>query len=355
MAKSRRGHSKKHIGLPPGTLVYTGEKKVEKPSITVLDYDEAHCREITAKDAPDCRAFLAKDTVSWINVTGLHDTDLLQRFGDVFSLHPLLLEGIVNTGQRPKMEDYGDYLFNLLKMIYRNPDSAELVTEQVSMILGSKFLLSFQEVEGDVFGVIRERIRTAGGRIRKARADYLAYCLIDAIVDNYFLILEEVGDRTENLQEQVLDRGDPTTLPEIHALKREMIFLRKSTWPLRELVSAMEKSESPLIQRTTIPYLRDVYEHTIQVIDGVESTRDSLSGALDIYMTTVSNRMNEVMKVLTIIATIFIPLTFIAGVYGMNFQHMPELKWRCGYAAVWLLMLAVAFGMYVFFRRRKWL
>jgi len=349
-----RRHTRK-AGLPPGTLVHVGEKRVEKAAISVIDYNEAEVHERAVASPADCRQYLTRDSVTWINVTGLHDTDLLEKAGDVFGIHSLVLEDILNTGQRPRLEDHGDYLFVVVKMLYRRAGNGEIVAEQVSLILGKNYVLSFQEIEGDVFDIIRDRIRTAKGRIRKMGCDYLAYSLLDAIVDNYFVVLEDLGDQIEALQDRVLERPDPGTLQDMHKLKREMVFMRKNLWPLRELVGGLDKSESDLVSDSLSPYLRDVYEHTIHVIDNVELLRDMLSGSLDTYMTTVSNRMNEVMKVLTVIATIFIPLTFIVGVYGMNFEHMPELKWRFGYAAVWLVMILMGIGMLAFFKRKKWM
>ena len=353
MAKLMKRHSKK-AGLPPGTLVYVGEKRVETAAISVIDYNEAEFNEGVVAKPSDCRQYLTRDSVTWINVTGLQDTGLLEKIGGVFSIHSLVLEDILNTGQRPKLQDHDDYLFMTLKMLYRGQGNGEIVAEQVSLILGRNYVLTFQEIEGDVFDIIRDRIRTAKGRIRKMGCDYLAYSLLDAIVDNYFFVLEDLGDKIESVQEKAIERPDPETLQHIHKLKREMVFMRKNLWPLRELVGGLDKSESELVGNALKPYLRDVYEHTMQVIDNVELLRDTLSGSLDTYVTMVSNRMNEVMKVLTVIATIFIPLTFIAGVYGMNFEHMPELKWRLGYAAVWGVMICAGIGMAIFFKRRKW-
>jgi magnesium transporter len=354
MPKLMRRRSKM-VGLPPGTLIHLGEQRVETPTISVIDYNEGEVHERVVATPADCRQYFKKDSVTWINVVGLHNTDLLQQMGDVFNIHPLVLEDIGNTGHRPKLEDHDDFLFMIIKMIYRRPDSGEIVSEQVSVILGGNYVLSFQEIEGDVFGIVRDRIRTAKGRIRQKACDYLAYSLLDAIVDNYFGVLEDLGDQIEDVQEKVLQRVDPHLLHNIHRLKREAVFMRKNLWPLREMLGELEKTESDLVDDTLGPYLRDVYEHTIQVIDNVELLRDMLSGSLDTYMTMVSNRMNEVMKVLTIIATVFIPLTFIAGIYGMNFEHMPELKWPFGYGAVWLVMIVVAAGMAFYFKRKKWL
>ena len=341
-------------GLPPGSPVFLGNKRVESVTITVIDYRDGEMRETSIETPEACQGYLHTGSVTWINVVGLHDTDTLGRIGTVFDIHPLVLEDILNTGQRPKIEDHGDHLFCVVKMLYRGPTDGTIVSEQVSLLLGRGYLITFQEMEGDVFGLIRERIRGGKGRIRTMGCDYLAYSLLDAIVDNYFVVLEDVGDKIEELQETVLNNPSPYAVQAIHNLKREMIFMRKNLWPLRELVSGLDRSESVLITKELAPYLRDLYEHTFQVIDTVETWRDMLSGALDIYMTSVSNRMNEVMKVLTVIATIFIPLTFVAGVYGMNFKHMPELEWPLGYPGVMLIMLVIGLGMAAFFKRKKW-
>jgi magnesium transporter len=342
-------------GLPPGTLVHIGEQKAEEARITAIVYDEARFQEQEIKTVEECFLFKDKPTVTWINVDGIHEVEVLELLGECFGLHPLVLEDILNTDQRPKLEEFGDYIFVVLKTFSYNDQSDELEPEQISLILGPSFVLSFQEREGDVFNPIRERIRNGKGRIRKMGADYLAYCLLDSIVDHYFVVLEQVGEEVEFLEEELVTNPTPETLQTIHNLKRDMIFLRKSVWPLREVIGALERGELSLIRESTEIYLRDVYDHTIQVVDTIETFRDMISGMLDIYLSSVSNRMNEVMKVLTIIATIFIPLTLIAGIYGMNFQYMPELGWRWGYPMVWLVMLVIGVLMLVYFRRKKWL
>ena len=304
----------------------------------------------------DCFPYKNKSTVTWINIDGIHRVDIIESIGKHFGVHSLVLEDILNTGQRPKMDNYGDYLFIVLKMIYCNGKESEIVAEQISLILGSNFVISFQEeTEKDVFNPVRERIRSGCGRIRKMGPDYLAYALMDAIVDNYFAVLESLGEQIELLQEELIADPRPETLQAINHLKREMIFLRKSVWPLREVVSGLERGESPLIKSETGIFLRDLYDHTIQTMDTLETCRDMLSGMLDIYLSSISNRMNAVMKVLTIIATIFIPLTFIVGIYGMNFKYMPELEWRWSYPLVLLVMAAIAVSMLIYFRRKKWL
>ena len=345
----------KKRGLPPGTLVHIGEKKIEQVKIRVIDYDEAQLQEKEAKTIEECFPFRNLPTVTWVNIDGLHDIEVMEKIGKHFGLHPLALEDILNTDQRPKIEDFDDYIFVVLKMLCFDEDQEEVRAEQISIILGPNFVLSFQEKVGDIFDPLRERIRNAKGRVRKMGPDYLAYALMDAIVDNYFTVLEKLGEKIESMEEELVTNPTPETLQTMHNLKREMIFLRKSVWPLREVVSRLERGESKLIKDSTEIYLRDVYDHTIQVIDTIETFRDMLSGMLDIYLSSVSNRMNQVMKVLTIIATIFIPLTFIAGIYGMNFEFMPELRWRWAYFTVLFAMVIVGIAMVAYFRRKRWL
>jgi magnesium transporter len=323
--------------------------------ITCIDYYGDYFQEKQVETVDEVVPFSNTSTSTWINVDGIHQLDAIEKIGKQFNIHPLVLEDIMNTGQRPKMEDFGDYLFIVLKMLHYDEKEDETKTEQVSLVLSSKCVLSFQEDEGDVFDPIRERIRTDRGRIRKMGVDYLAYSLIDAIVDNYFMVLEKIGEKIEDIEDELVKNPTPAVLRTIHRFKRELIFLRKSVWPLREVISRLERWESPLIDKSIDIYLRDVYDHTIQVIDALETFRDMLSGMLDIYLSSVSNRMNEVMKVLTIIATIFIPLTLVAGIYGMNFKYMPELESPWGYPMVYVVMLAVSGVMMVYFRRKRWL
>ncbi len=349
-----RTHRKK-IGAAPGTLIHVGDRKVDTTKISVIEYDAEHLTEkIVAhvEERQDCKT---GPRVCWVDIDGIHQVDILEKCGAVFGLHPLVLEDILNTGHRPKFEEHDDFLFLVLKMLTLPEGAAEIQIEQVSLIVGRNFLVSFQELERDLFDGVRERLRGNRGKIRKQGADYLAYALIDAIVDGHFLILEKIGDDIEKLEDELLGRPSPETLHKIHNLKREMILLRKSVWPLRELIGNLQRSESPLIAESTGIFFRDVYDHTIQIIDTVETFRDMLSGMLDLYLSSLSNRMNEIMKVLTIIATIFIPLTFFAGVYGMNFDYLPELRWRWGYGAFWGLSIVCALGMVRFFRGKKWL
>jgi len=345
----------KKAGLPPGTLIHVGNKRDEKIKITIVDYNEEQFQEKEVKTIKECFPYKEKPTVTWINIDGVHEVKMIEELGKNYNFHPLILEDIVDTDQRPKIKDFGDYIFLILKMYYCDKDNNEIKIEQVSLIFGENYVISFQEREGDVFDSIRERIRNNIGRIRKTRADYLIYALMDAIIDNYFTILEKLGEETEDLESKVIKNPVPANLQIIYRLKSELIFLRKSVWPLREVISILEKGESALIDKSTNIYLRDIYGHTIQVMDTVETLRDVISGTLEVYLSSVSNRMNEIMKVLTIIATIFIPLTFIAGIYGMNFQYMPELKWFWGYPLVLLVMLIIGIVMVKFFRKRKWM
>lgn len=341
-------------GLPPGTLIHVGKKKMEKVRISVIDYDGKNLLEKNDISIDECLPLVDSESVTWINIDGLHDPEVIEKIGAAFNVHPLLLEDIMNTEQRPKAEDFGKYMYLALKMVYVD-NKHRICVEQISIILGDTYVISFQERTGDVFDSIRQRLRNNKGRIRKLKSDYLTYSLIDSIIDSYFTILENIGEVVEGLEEEVVDQPSKDTLQNIHMLKRNMLYLRKSVWPLREVISSMQRSESDLIDENTGYYLRDIYDHTIQVIDTLESFRDMVSGMLDIYLSSISNKMNEVMKVLTIIATIFIPLTFIAGIYGMNFAFMPELQWKWGYFVTLGVMLVVCIGMLIYFRRKKWI
>ncbi len=353
LQQKKRSHK---TGLPPGALVHIGEKWSERARISVLQYNEETLQEKELADLRELPAAADKSQTTWLHVDGLHDTAILEQLGNMYNLHPLILEDILNTDHRPKMEDMGPYIFVVLKTFAADAPSGEVIRpEQVSLVFGSNFVLSLAEKESNLLAPIRQRIRQGKGKIRKAGADYLAHAILDALVDSYFSVLESLGEEIDACEEKMSIRPSPVVLKHIHNLKRNMIILRKSVWPLREAVAALERSESPLIDASANIYFRDVYDHTIQVMDTIESFRDNLSGILDIYLSGISYRMNEIMKVLTIIATIFIPLTFLAGVYGMNFDYMPELRWRWGYFTVWGVMIAIALVMLKLFRKNKWL
>lgn len=353
MKKLTKKKSKK-IGLPPGTLVHIGEKKTDKARITIIDYNEAQFQEKEVQTIEECFPFKDKPTVTWINIDSIHQVEIIEKIGKHFDLHPLVLEDIVNTEQRPKMEDFEDYIFIVLKIPYYDEKDNEVKVEQISLILGPNFVVSFQEIEKDLFNPIRERLRNVKPRIRKFGADYLAYTLIDVIVDNYFLIMENLEKKIEDIEEKLVTNPTSETLQAIHSLKREMIFLRGSVWPLREVIGSLERGESSLIRETTEIYFRDVYDHTIRVIDSIETFREMITGMLDVYLSSVSNKLNKIMMLLTIIGTIFIPLTFITGIYGMNFRYMPELYWRWGYLVVLLIMFGIGVSMLIYFKRKKW-
>ena len=352
MKSSHQKRSKK-AGLSPGSLIHVGKQYAEKSKITLIRYNENIFVEKEIASTADLISEKQKEGIAWINIDGL-DANLIEDVGGIYGLHPLIQEDILNTDQRPKIEDFGDYIYIVFKN-FHNQDNGNLPSEQLSIILGNNFVLSFTERQTALFEPIRERLRSNKGRIRKAGADNLAHAIMDNVVDNYFFVLEEMEERIEYLEDELLTQTTPANLQSIHTLKRKLIVLRKSLWPLREAVSALERSESPLITGSTHIYFKDIFDHVIAIIDTVETFRDMLSGMLDIYLSAVSNRLNTVMKVLTIIATIFMPLTFMAGVYGMNFKNMPELEWRFGYFGVLGIMLGIAIGMLFYFKKKKWL
>jgi magnesium transporter len=328
---------------------------MEKPKITIIDYSSSTLEERIVETIEECTVYLDKPTMTWINIDGLHEVNFIEQIGQCFHIHPLTLESILNTTQRPKIEYFPNYIYIALKMISWDEKEQETTIEHISLILMQNMVLSFQEREGDVFNSVRERIRNRNGKIRQSSVDYLIYALLDTIVDQYFVILEKLGEKTELLEDVLINQPSPQNLQVIHQTKRNLIYLRNAVWPLREVINKLEKEETALIQEGTKLFLRDVYDHTIQVIETIEALRDMVSGLLDIYLSSVSNKMNEVMKVLTIIATIFIPLTFLAGIYGMNFHYMPELSWKWGYPITLLAMFLVGLGMYFFFKKKKWL
>lgn len=342
-------------GLPPGSLVHIGAAPDKSVQISVISYSPEGIEENHYDQIDQYLQNPSENAVVWVNVEGVHDVELIRILGEKHTIHPLVLEDIVNTVQRPKIEDYGDYLFIVLKMLHPTGEG-NFNSEQLSIILGKNYLFTFQEgIEGDAFDTVRSRIRSGKGKIRTMGADYLAYALIDAIVDGYFTILEGFGERIVDVEEELTLTPDQKALHRINGMKKEIIYLRKTVWPLREAISFLERGDSPLLNDSTRLYFRDVYDHTVQVIDTVETYRDLLSGMLDLYLSSISNRTNEVMKFLTVIGTIFMPLTFMVGVYGMNFKHLPELEWKNGYFALWGLMVSVALLMVLYFRKKRWL
>jgi magnesium transporter len=343
----------KNVGDPPGTVKYTGEEKGERIKISLIQYNEVEFIEQDFFDLSECLSHVKKNDVTWINIDGIHRTEVIEKIGQLYNIHPLTLEDIVHVEQRPKFEDYDNYVVAIMKMITYD---TEVRAEQLSIVLLDRMVISFQEPHGgDAFDIIRIRLRQAKGRVRKHGADYLAYALMDAVVDHYFHAIEKIGDIVEVIEEDIISNSNKESLLKLHDLKREMIYLRKQVWPLRDMISNMVRSETKLIKPSTDVYLRDLQDHVTRIIDTVETYRDLLSGIMDIYLSTNANKMNEVMKMLTIMSSIFIPVTFIAGVYGMNFEYMPELKSPVGYAICWAVMLSIMIGLVIYFRKKKWL
>lgn len=343
-----------NVGAPPGTLFYNGDaSQSDRIKITLIEYNETEYFEQEYYDLSDCISDVRPNMVKWINVDGLHKVEVIEKLGKIYNIHPLTLEDIVHVDQRPKFEDYDHYVLSVMKMISYD---TEVHAEQLAVVLLENTVISFQEAHGgDAFDVVRMRLRQAKGRVRKSGADYLAYALMDAVVDWYFNVIEKIGDRIEEVEEEIIGNQDNSNLMELYRLKREMIYLRKQVWPMRDMINNMARSETHLISESSDIYLRDLHDHVTRIIDTVETYRDLLSGIMDIYLSTNANRMNEVMKLLTIMSSIFIPITFLVGVYGMNFDNMPELHSQHGYFILWGLMIAVVVGLLVYFKRRKWL
>lgn len=352
---SKRPKSTKALHQAPGTVTYVGRKEQVETTLEVIDYNAGQFERFNSKTPEDAFKFEAEDRTTWINIDGLSNTEEIEKVGKYYDLHPLIIEDIVNTNQRPKIDEYNDYFFIVAKMLYYRPDG-RLENEHISIVLGKNYVLTFQEAGGDVFDGVRDRLANAKGRIRTRGADYLAYALLDAIVDNYFVVVEEMSDKIETMEESLFhSQPDDERILEIQELKRTMLRIRRAVNPLREVVSRLEKIDHELVQEQTINYIRDLYDHMIQVSENIEIYREMTWGLMDMYMTTISNKMNEVMKVLTIMASIFIPLTFLAGVYGMNFEYMPELQHPYSYPILLGVMFLILMGMLYYFKRKNWL
>lgn len=340
------------IGMEPGSLVHIGERKQDTTAITVIEYNEDELKEYALTKAGDLEAVRDNPLISWINIDGIHDAELLRETGDLFNLHSLLLEDVLNTQTRPKLEEYSDHIFFTLKML--QPDGEEIYSEQVSFVLGENYVISFQEQSGDVFEPIRERIRHKKGRVRAKQSDYLLYLLLDVIIDNYFIIIEEMEESIASLEAEILENPEKHHPSDILHQKRAISALKKVITPLKEDINKLTRAESPRLNKKNKHYFADLNDHVLHILETLESNRETLSGLMDIYVTAINNKMSEVMKVLTIIATLFIPLTFIAGVYGMNFEYMPELSWKWGYFGILGFMAASIVLMLIYFRRQKW-
>ncbi|HOZ29491.1 MAG TPA: magnesium/cobalt transporter CorA [Bacteroidales bacterium] len=347
--------NKAKIGSPPGSLIFNGKNRNHDISIEHIAYSSDEYFEESIISIEEINPIPDSGKIHWINLNGVHNTDLIKNIGEKFNIHKLVLEDVLNTHQRPKVDFYNEHIFAVIKMLIYNKEDKSIDSEQVSIIAGSNYLISFQEKTSDVFDSLRKRIKSAIGKIRTFGSDYLLYAILDIIIDNYFILLENLGEEVEKHETELIAKANKNILNRIYYLKRENLLLRNAVWPVRELVLQFEKTDSPLIKKKNLIYFRDLYDHTIQVIDSVEIYRDLLSGLIELYYTGTGNKTNEVMKVLTIISTIFIPLTFIAGIYGMNFKYMPELEWHWAYFSVLGLMMAILVLMIWFFKRKKWL
>lgn len=355
MPTSSKSRAKK-IGQAPGILVYVGEQKTDKVKITLVDFNQEGDYQVESNATfEDLQVGKSDNSVTWISVSGLHETELIGQIGRYFNLHPLIIEDILNTDQRPRMETYEDFIFIVLKMLRWEEELRSVDYEQITLLVSPTYVLCFEENEDDTFNSLRQRLNNEQGRLRTWGSDYLAYAILDTIVDNYFLVLEQLSEDLEELEEEVISIPTPKTLDRIKDLKRELLYLRKVSWPLRDALSHLSRGDIPIFKEDTFIYLRDVYEHIIQVIDTIETYRSIASGLLDIYLSSVGNKMNEIMKVLTIIATIFIPITFLTSIYGMELPNMPEKSWPFAYPFLWLLILCISLGLLYYFRRRHWL
>lgn len=354
MSESLSSASKK-AGLPPGSLVHVGEVMETEVRITIVDYNKDVIEEQTVESVEQILQCREKDTVTWVNIEGLGNIELVGAIGEAFNIHPLVLEDILNTHQRPKLEEYDDYLYCVLKGISLAENGFSVEYEQISMLILNDFVFTFKEKQDELFEPVRRRLRSSKGHFRSQGADYLAYVILDTIVDSYFTLQDSLDDIVDSVEEELLTEPTPKTLGTIQSVKRELIIIRRTISPLREMLNAILRSESPLIEEKSLIYFRDISDHVLRISESIESSRDMIAGLLDIYITTISNKMNEIMKVLTVFASIFIPLTFIAGIYGMNFEYMPELKWKWAYPALWMAFIAIPVILLVYFKKKKWL
>jgi magnesium transporter len=341
-------------GFSPGTLVHIGEKKIEKTKISIMDYSPDQIREKEVAHIEECFPFMDEPSITWINIDGLHETELIEKIGHYFDVHPLILEDILHTGIRPKIEEFETFIYIVFKMLCYDEPTGEILDEQFSLILGTTFVISFQEREGDIFDSLKDRIRNEKSRIRKKKADYLTYALIDTVVDNYFIILDILEDKIEALDEELFTSMSKETFHSIIQMKKKLIGVRKAVLPLRELINSIQKKDLSMIEESNMIFFKDIHDHVFQIQESIDTCRELVSGLHDTFLANANNKMNEIMKTLTITATIFIPLTFIAGIYGMNFKHMPELDWKWGYFGVWGLIIGVVAGMFYYFKKKDW-
>ena len=355
MKKQPKHRRIKQSGLPPGSVIFTGHKKIDKVLIEYLQYDSASLSEKSLDNQENIIFYQSPDEqVDWYDIRGLHDTTLLESIGETFSIHPLVLEDIADINQRPKFEDYETGIFIIIRALEFDEKEFKIKTEQLALFFRKGLLFSFQERETDIFAPIRHRIKAKYGKIRSRGADYLAYALLDAVTDNYFHVLDKVEEVIEDIEDGLLNKPDNNLKSRIHNLKKELLIIRKSISPLREAISRFSKSENENIDESTLLYVRDLYDHTIQVMDMVENYRDVINGLQDLYISEISFKMNQVMQVLTVVTTIFVPLSFLTGLYGMNFEYIPELHYQNGYFVLWGSMLLIALGLLYYFKRKNW-
>jgi len=348
-------YSSEKSGLPPGSLVHVGEVHTHEHKISVINYNKSTLKKHTIKSIEELLPYKTTDTITWVIVDGLKDVSIIDAIGQHFGIHVLVLEDILNTHQRPKFEEFDGYLYIVIKAISLGNEDFNVEYEQISLLILNNFVFTFMEKPDALFDPILSRLDNDKSQIRNLGADYLAYIIMDTVVDEYFALQDAFDELIESVEDKLLSDPSTQTLSIIQKIKRELIFLRRTVSPLRELLAAIQRSESSLLNEKTRRYFGDIYDHAIRIIEAIESYRDLIAGMLDIYLSSVSNKMNETMKVLTVFASIFIPLTFIAGVYGMNFEYMPELKWRWGYPVLWFIFIGVSVFLLRFFKKKKWL
>ncbi|MDD2658178.1 MAG: magnesium/cobalt transporter CorA [Methylococcales bacterium] len=342
-------------GLPPGSLVHVGEVHAHEHKISVVNYNKSTVQKHTVKSIEELLPYKTADAITWVIVDGLKDVGIIDDIGRHFEIHPLVLEDILNTHQRPKFDEFNDYLYIVVKSISLGNKEFNVEYEQISLLILNNFVFTFMEKPDELFDPILNRLDNDKSQFRTLGADYLAYGIMDVIVDKYFVLQDTFDELIEEVEDKLLSDPSSETLAAIQKIKRELIFLRRTVSPLRELLAAIQRSESPLINDKTRRYFGDIYDHAIRIIEAIESYRDLIAGMLDIYLSSVSNKMNETMKILTVFASIFIPLTFIAGVYGMNFEYMPELKWKWSYPVLWVFFISISAFLLRYFKRKKWL
>ncbi len=343
------------VGLPPGTVIHTGREREEKVTISIMEFSEGQLREYEADSLDDCSPPVTDKITKWVHVKGVHDVEIVQKICDYYKVHPLIVEDIPSVGQRPKLEEIATGVYIVLRSYDIDEQTNEIESEQVSIVFGPSFILSFQESAIDLFGSIRQRARSPGGRIRLGGSDYLAYTLLDLLVDKYFVVLEHIGDIIEDLEDDLIEDATVDMLNRIYSLKRGLLAFRRDIWPLRQVVLRLQRDIPLHVKDDNQVYLSDLYDHVIRATDHVETYRESITGMLDIYLSRISNKMNEVMKVLTVISTIFIPLTLMASIYGMNWPGMPEFEVPYGYPTFMVLMIAVAIILFAYFRKIDWI